>query len=162
MGCWTAHLVRLEDGSAWELDEKYGRWHLTGADERVRLVERVLARGRRVTEAPVAARACQGIALDLATRRYRFYSCALDMPCAGAGHRESMALHQAALPGWEDWDVAHAWGGDEELRRLLSPEPAKRYFTQVRGSPQRPTRLPRGTSARGRRSPWSRGRGRSR
>ncbi|HEY9329842.1 MAG TPA: hypothetical protein VIS09_16640 [Streptomyces sp.] len=79
MGCWTAYLVRLEDGSARELDEKYGRWHLTGADERVRLVERVLARGRRVTEAPVAARACQGIALDLATRRYRFYSCALDM-----------------------------------------------------------------------------------
>ncbi|MEU9205204.1 hypothetical protein [Streptomyces sp. NPDC048332] len=123
MGCWTAYLIRLEDGSAWELDDKYGPWHLTGADERVRLVERVLAQGRRITEAPVAARACRGIALDLATRRYRFYSCALDMPRAGANHRESMALHQSALPGWEDWDVAHAWGGDEELRRLLHPGP---------------------------------------
>ncbi|MDP5313704.1 hypothetical protein [Streptomyces poriferorum] len=51
-----------------------------------------------------------------------------------------MALHQAALPGWEDWDVAHAWGGDEELRRLLRPDrptsrpPRRTEFGSVRGS----------------------------
>ncbi|MEV3920865.1 hypothetical protein [Actinomadura coerulea] len=135
MGCWTACLVRLEDGSHWELDEKYGRWHLTGADDRSRLVERVRADGRPVHEAPNTTRSCQGIALDLTTRRYRFYGCALTMPDAGVSHRESMTLRQAATPGWEDWDVAYAWGGDEELRRLvfpgLPPEPAMAEAVEV-------------------------------
>ncbi|MEU9841752.1 hypothetical protein AB0C69_21280 [Actinomadura sp. NPDC048032] len=135
MGCWTAYLVRLEDGSHWELDEKYGRWHLTGADDRSGLVERIRADGRNVDGAPNMARSCQGIALDLTTRRYRFYGCALTMPPAGASHRESMALRQAATPGWEDWDVAYAWGGDEELRRLLypglPPEPARAEAVEV-------------------------------
>ncbi|MEV0661437.1 hypothetical protein ACIBI3_06385 [Actinomadura luteofluorescens] len=121
MGCWTAYLVRLEDGSAWELDEKYGRWRLTGANDRAGLVERALADGRPVDE-PKTARSCQGIALDLATRRYRFYSCALNMPSAGVSHRESMALRQAATPGWENWDVAYAWGGDEELLTIRHDE----------------------------------------
>lgn len=46
-----------------------------------------------------------------------------------------MALHQAAAPGREDWDVAHAWGGDRELRRLifpgLPPEPARSEAVEV-------------------------------
>ncbi|MEU8306305.1 hypothetical protein AB0C84_22385 [Actinomadura sp. NPDC048955] len=129
MGCWTAYLLRLDDGSHREMDEKYGRWHLTGADDRADLVKRILTDGRPVDGAPKTARSCQGIALDLPTRRYRFYSCALNMPSAGVSHRESMALRLAATPGWEGWDVAHAWGGDDELRRLLfpglPPEPAK-------------------------------------
>ncbi|MGQ4488958.1 hypothetical protein ACN6LM_006546 [Streptomyces sp. SAS_281] len=105
-----------------ESDEKYGRWHLAGADDRASLVKRVLGEGRPVIGDPkTVARSCQGIALDLATRRYRFYGCALSMPRAGAAHRESMALHLAGLPGWEGWDVAHAWGGDEELRSLVVP-----------------------------------------
>ncbi|TXS04784.1 hypothetical protein EAO73_13640 [Streptomyces sp. col6] len=123
MGCWSAYLVRLEDGSVRELYEKYGRWHLAGAEDRASLVKRVLGEGRPVIGDPETARSCQGIALDLATRRYRFYSCALRMPCAGAAHRESMALHLAGSPGWEGWDVAHAWGGDEELRRVVLPGP---------------------------------------
>ncbi|MFG2092277.1 hypothetical protein [Streptomyces sp. NPDC048612] len=135
MGCWTAYTVRLEDGSSWELDEKYGRWHLTGTDGPAGLVKRVLTDGRPVDGAPNTARSCRGIALDLATRRYRFYSCALDMPRAGVSHRESMSLHQAATPGWEGWGVAYAWGGDEELRRLLfpglPPEPAKTEAVEV-------------------------------
>ncbi|MFG3256693.1 hypothetical protein [Streptomyces sp. NPDC048172] len=136
MGCWTAFLVRLEDGSSWELDEKYGRWHLTGADDRAGLVERVLTDGRPVDGAPKTARSCQGLAVDLATRRYRFYSCALNVPRAGVSHRESMALHLAAEPGWEDWDVAYAWGGDEELCRLIVP-----------GLPPRPAEAGEGAEA---------------
>ncbi|GAA2065411.1 hypothetical protein GCM10009801_10720 [Streptomyces albiaxialis] len=135
MGCWTSYLVRLDDGSAWESDEKYGRWHLAGAEDRAGLMARVLSDGRPVGGAPHTARSCQGIALDLVTRRYRFYGCASDVPRAGASHRESMALHLAATPGWEDWDVAYAWGGDEELRRLLfpglPPEPARAQAVEV-------------------------------
>ncbi|MGC4948843.1 hypothetical protein ACLQ2N_21900 [Streptomyces sp. DT224] len=135
MGCWSAYLVRLEDGSVREWEEKYGRWHLTGAEDRASLVERVLGEGRPVVGDPKTARSCQGIALDLARRRYRFYSCALGMPRAGAAHRESMALHLAGSPGWEGWDVAHAWGGDEELRSLvvpgLPPGPVAHYPVEV-------------------------------
>ncbi|MEV5600709.1 hypothetical protein AB0L33_04575 [Streptomyces sp. NPDC052299] len=126
MGCWTAYLVRFEDGSVRESEEKYGRWHLAGAEDRASLVKRVLGEGRPVIGDPGTARSCQGIALDLATRRYRFYSCALSMPRAGAAHRESMALHLAGSPGWAGWDVAHAWGGDEELRSLVLPAPPPR------------------------------------
>lgn len=123
MGCWSAYLVRFEDGSVRESEQKYGRWHLAGAEDRASLVKRVLGEGRPVIGVPGTARSCQGIALDLATRRYRFYGCALGMPRAGAAHRESMALPLAGLPGWAGWDVAHAWGGDEELCGLVLPGP---------------------------------------
>ncbi|WP_157429491.1 hypothetical protein [Actinomadura oligospora] len=91
MGCWTAYLVRLDDGSHWESYEKYGRWHLADADDRADLVERVLADGRPIDGAPNTARACHGIALDLASRDHWFVGWDADARQITVRHDELIA-----------------------------------------------------------------------
>lgn len=111
MGCWTAYALRAEDGTNWVMGKKWGMWDLTDATDRAGLVEAVLRGGTRVDDA--GARDfldgvfCRGAALDLVTRRYRYYGC--DQP--GVHYLDCHARRRATAPDWDGWDVQYAWGG---------------------------------------------------
>ncbi|MDL4775817.1 MULTISPECIES: hypothetical protein [Thermomonosporaceae] len=123
MGCWTAYVLRAEDGSCWAMGQKWGDWYLAREGDRARTVEAVLRGGVAVGDERardlVDSWFCRGVALDLVTRRYRYFGCGLLK--SGAAYLESAALRLASAPGWAGWDVGYAWAGREDLA-AVAPE----------------------------------------
>ncbi|MER5968880.1 hypothetical protein ABT112_03880 [Streptomyces sp. NPDC002055] len=125
MGCWTAYALRAEDGTSWIMREKWGRWDLTDATDRMRLVESVLRGGTRVGDGRARVLLdgpfCCGAALDLVAHRYRYYGC--DPP--DAHYLDCHARRRASASDWDGWDVEYAWGGRDDLADMVAgAEPA--------------------------------------
>lgn len=124
MGCWTAYVLRAEDGSCWTMGEKWGDWCLAKESDRIRIVESILRGGVAVDDDSarglVDSWFCRGVVLDLVTHRYRFFGCDLQTLQPGVSYLESTAVRVASAPGWSGWDVGYAWSGREGLVEVVS------------------------------------------
>lgn len=123
MECWTAYLLRAEDGSCWTMGDKWGDWFLLEEDDRVRIVESILRHGTAVGDDRARDHMdswfCRGVVLDLVTRRHRFFGCDPKFPRPHVAYRESLTARLTSAPGWSGWDVGYAWGGHEDLVEIV-------------------------------------------
>jgi hypothetical protein len=117
MGCWTAYLLRDDDGSVGFAWRKYGAWLITDADHRTDLVSWIRREGTALDDEPsrlLGPGYCQGVALDLPGRRYRCFGCASTIR-----RNEAADRRVRAAPAWAGWDAGLARGGREELGEVI-------------------------------------------
>lgn len=117
MSCWTAYILRDEDGRCLVTAEKQSRWDLSRAQDVAAMGEMVRRAGIPADDARALAFVntwhCQAVAVDTIERRVRHFRCGPSLH--GAVHTDSFATWLAAAPVWSGWDVGYAWGGRREL-----------------------------------------------
>jgi hypothetical protein len=117
VSCWTAYLLRDDEGALRMAVAKYGTWMVTEPDERDTLL--AFLRDRAVPLDDVADRAfgnfyCRGVAIDLPAHRFRCYPCYGEhVPFA------DLELTLRTAEAWNGWDAGLAFGGREDFPALL-------------------------------------------
>lgn len=114
MSCWTAYILREEDGRCLIAAEKQSWWNLSRAEDVAGMLEMV----RRVGVAADDERTlgfvdtwyCYAVAIDMIERRVRHFRCGVS-----ADFADSFAAWLATTPVWSGWDVRYAWGGRQGL-----------------------------------------------
>jgi len=122
VGCWTGYLLNDEDGSCRFGWAKWGHWLITDDDVLAAAVAHVRRTGILVTDAASGSFGdgyCQGVAIDLLTRRYRCFPC---VPSVSTLEVADLKVRGAAV--WDGWDACPARGGREELAEVV---PAGRH-----------------------------------
>jgi hypothetical protein len=141
VSCWTAYLVRDEDGARRMAVAKYGTWMVTEPAERDGLL--AFLRDRAVPLDEVADEAfgdvyCRGVAIDLPGRRFRCYPC-YGEPVPFAELEHTLRTAEA----WNGWDVGVAIGGREDFPVLLpGVSRVVRPYGVLDGAPVTPDPVP--------------------
>lgn len=117
MSCWTAYILRDENGRCLVTAEKQSWRNLGRAEDVAGILEMVRRTGIPADDERaldfVNTWHCQAVAIDMIERRVRHFQCG--SPLGGAVHTDSFAAWVAAAPVWSGWDVRYAWGGRQEL-----------------------------------------------
>jgi hypothetical protein len=111
------YVVRGTSGRYHASIAKFGAWWFAGAEEAKSYVRN--GHFQHAHDFPFDC--CRGVALDMAARRYRFYTCERHAPAVG--WLESVERALAASAGWHEWDVRCAWSRSDEFPDVI-PEAA--------------------------------------